>query len=359
MILKVLVVLLLFSGCKIFESKSNSTEQKIETLISKYGLSKEHFKKMEPSQAVMLSNALVYKHCRNEVPHEPNSKNLFENCRTSCDGFSYVLEKLLTYQGLHARHVSLFNILNQGNHSLIEVEVDGKFALLDPTFGAVFLNNSRLMSLSEVLSLQEKDLQGMVHQVKDRNFKSTNVKEIYHNGFEASYMSLRSYLSYEAFHVQDGRFVNLKLKLDLADKKILEWKLPPNLNFEQKNLAYLNKTNETLNNSVEGDEVSYNFSFMGGKKMIFRNVIKLENMEKFKKYAIHLEGDALKEGAVSLSIIDGKASFMNDFIKSEKPGSFNASFNFTPISKDLIVLIEPNYYSGFEGRLWNITVEKL
>lgn len=359
MILKLMIVLLFVSGCLKNDQDSKATDHKVKDYLSKYGLSEETFKKMDPTQAVMLANALVYKHCKNEAPHESKTINLFENCRTACGGFSYVLVETLKHLNFKPRYVNLYNILNQGNHSLVEVEVKGKQALLDPTFGTVFVKGDELLSLSEVLSHKEDDLKKIVMQVKNRGFSSQNINEIYHNEFYAQFMSLKSYLSFETYNVHDGRFVNLKLQLDLKDKTISEWKLPPGLSLDEKNSEFLKKTNETLNNSITGDEVSYNFSLMGGKESVFRNTIKITNLKKYQRYKLSLEGDVTSEGDISLSIVDGKAAISEGLYTANKKGSFNADFDFTPISNDLLILIEPNFKSAYKGRLWNVSVEQI
>lgn len=84
----------------------------------------------------------------------------FCNGQRSCGALSDETIRILTDCGIATRGVNLYNLPNQGNHSLLEVQLDeNEWMLVDPTFGVVFLPDiaGRGWSLDEVRGLPNEN----------------------------------------------------------------------------------------------------------------------------------------------------------------------------------------------------------
>lgn len=136
------------------------------------GLDFKAISKLPLKERAARLNQAVYAYCEHgSTPGHIN--NLFETCKAACGGYSYVLRGVLEATGARTRYVNLYNIPNQGNHTVVEFEIDGEWPLYDPTFGAYFTENGEAdghpLSVQEVAYREQgRDLNDLVLQSKKR-----------------------------------------------------------------------------------------------------------------------------------------------------------------------------------------------
>jgi hypothetical protein len=72
----------------------------------------------------------------------------------SCQGAAWLYRDVLNAFGVEAREVSLFSRTYWQNHASVEVRLDGRWVVMDPTFNVAFTNDAgRLLSYQELAKL--------------------------------------------------------------------------------------------------------------------------------------------------------------------------------------------------------------
>lgn len=232
------------------------------------GLDLKQLEVMPVTERAARLNQAVYNYCESGTATSPHDLNeLFENCQTACGGFSYVLRSALEATGIRTRFVHLYNIPNQGNHTAIEVDVGGRWALFDPTFGVFFTSDGTAsgypLSLSEVAGTKsEEDLSKMVLQAVDApNAAATiSIDALYSETFGHLYMELRNYLVAEALSFEDPRewrMLEIDLRLKRGRGVMGDF---TSEDFQSLNDSWLADTNDLLNNDDLTDDTSFNAS---------------------------------------------------------------------------------------------------
>lgn len=257
-------------------------------------------KNMPTKDVAKILTKYVYGFCRSE-PQIGRFIDLFKNCKTSCGGYSYVLRGLLEYLGHQTRYVNFHNIPQQGNHSAVEVLIDSKWGFLDPTFGAYFTKNG--FATGDLLSLNEIFLHGVssknVFRVVDRDLiyidkpfekMFTNQKSIIEPLINGSgTLMVNSYSAAE--QIEYGKkelLLPLEIPLTLDSNDSVSFGTLEKLSFPELQQNWLVVTNETLNDELIYNDVSFNTSFLfnySGQKISF---IKLKNIKPKQKYTIEL-----------------------------------------------------------------------
>lgn len=125
-----------------------------------------------PAEIAKRLNFFVHNYCTFQSPLETDPNKIYENCRVLCGGYATVLVGLLTEMGIPARHVSLYNVPKQGNHSLVEAEIaPGVWALFDPTFGTYFTatgaHDDAPLSLDGLYQFPEGDMPSLILTARD------------------------------------------------------------------------------------------------------------------------------------------------------------------------------------------------
>ena len=134
----------------------------IEKWYANQGIDVSAFKELPADEIAKRLNKAVFGFCRHGNEPEDLTK-MFSNCIGLCGGYSYVLKELLEYLCYQTRYINFYNIPQQGNHTAIEVKIDGKWSFLDPTFGNFFSKDasvsSSIMSIKDVIL--SKNLNGI------------------------------------------------------------------------------------------------------------------------------------------------------------------------------------------------------
>ena len=121
--------------------------------------------------------------------------------------------------------MNLYNVPIQGNHTAVEVLVDGQWAFYDPTFGAYFTAEGDvegpILSLEDVASGHSVDsLESLVNQASgDRqNVAFAILGALFSERFEHPSMSLNYYQMAESIsRLEPGEFVILDIPIFLTD----------------------------------------------------------------------------------------------------------------------------------------------
>lgn len=255
-------------------------------------------KRFAPKDVAKVLTKSVYGFCLSE-PQVVNMVDLFQNCKTACGGYSYVLRGLLEYLGYRTRYANLHNIPQQGNHTAVEVLIDGEWGFLDPTFGVYFTENG--LATGDLMSLSEIVLHGVssknVFRVVDRGSSNidlplekifTNQKPIsepLRNGtgpLMVSSYSLAEQIEYREQEI----LLPLEIPLTLDSNDSVSFGTLENVSFQELQQNWLVKTNETLNDEQIYNDVSFNTSFLynyEGQKISF---LKIKNIKPKQKYSV-------------------------------------------------------------------------
>ncbi|MGC6511941.1 MAG: transglutaminase domain-containing protein [Parvibaculales bacterium] len=223
-------------------------------------------RQLSPSNTAAYLNKSVYAHCVNGSISVPLD-TLFQDCEATCFGYAHVLRGLLEALGYQTRFVHLHNIPNQGNHTALEIKINGKWRFLDPTFGAYFTTDGTpdgdLLSLQEVIrhdlaSLQTK----VVATQKTRPLSNQSINTLYGAPFLHPYMRLVNYLVAEQISYGDqSEYLNLDIPIQLKNGYgSFGLKQPAPLQELEK--GWLNITNQSLRDEDLLNDVSYNSSFL-------------------------------------------------------------------------------------------------
>lgn len=322
-------------------------------LKEKFG-SETPFMGDDPADTAKYLNFITYNHCSSELPHtviRDISKNdlfeLFSVCRTACGGYAYVLRELLAAHGINSRYVNLYNLPQQGNHTMVEVEIKrGKFALFDPTFGVYFTStgsiNERPLSLEEVrYSLRSNTIKKNVLQAGKIPFEKS-LDRLYSQVFSAEHMNLENYLVAEqSAPAGVDSIVPLVMPIviveDRAESGILSF------NSKEEGLSkFLKWTDQTLNNENPQDDVSSLFHVVGKYNHYFDslNLIKITNLTIGSEYEIKFFGYSNQEHRIQVFGLGRDVSISGPELRLNKiepefikPGKFVMSRKFWSASE--------------------------
>ncbi len=276
-------------------SQTTSLASTIEaqSLFQRIKLNKALRKQSDLNKALLL-NQFVFNYCTFEPPLEPDTNKLFENCRTQCGGYAYVLKELLATAGVPSRQVVMYNIPIQGNHSLTEALVDGRWILLDPTFGMVFRSRA-----GDYLSLEDLEFRSyfqdplpLLSQAKKRTLVSLELAEAEVKYGDASFAGLAMeshyYTKPEAYGVNKSTSL-IQLGVSLSAQSPLNSLGTFTGDQEACQKAYLEETNQLLNDENPFNDTSYVTSHLGPSASgRFTPVISLRDLVPQESYSLRL-----------------------------------------------------------------------
>lgn len=315
------------------------------------------FRGLSPEQLAKRLNYVVYNHCESTQPHtgQKDINELFSECRTACGGYAYVLRSLLAAHDIRTRYLNLYNLPQQGNHVMVEVEIAPRqWALFDPTFGSFFTGDGR--SQSTPLSFQDIRFQLRIDSIEQNSLVARKgdvslgaEDELLYdsNSFNFKYMEIENYLLAEAYApVKEGLTVPLTLSMNLKNGVDEAGTLAP-VSVGEGEAEFLRWTNATLNDDVENNDTSYLFSMLGNYKPYFEslNILKFDGLSADMSYEISIAGNSSHNEA-SVQIVDIGNDVYMDTIEADivADGHFEVKRKFIAKSSSasfVIRLIEP------------------
>lgn len=331
------------------------------------------FSGLSPGEVAKRLNYVVFNHCKNEQPHtgRVDINELFHECRAACGGYSYVLRGLLAVHGIPSRYANLYNVPQQGNHTLVEANVGpGQWMLLDPTFGSYFTKDGNpdgeALSLSGVrfeLNLQTIGERVFVAQKGDPAEATKDLSHLYGQGrFSYPYMRVENYLLAEGYAPTGlGLTVPLVLPLRVVDGVAQAGTLEAATVAEGEQ-AFLSWTNATLNNDDLEDDTSYLFSIVGSHPPYFEslNIVHVDGLENNIEYELRVAGTS-RNHSNEIQIVDiGRGVSMNSVLQEVTPaGPFTISRIFRSETGDARFAIRLIRSSGASVRIFGVSITSL
>lgn len=227
---------------------------------------------LKPVDLAKVLNAVVYHFCSKPKDNVPlkHLNHLFRECHTACGGRSYVLKGLLAVYGIHAQYRNIYNIPIQGNHSALEVDINGATSFFDPTFGAFFTKHAvedRPLSLDEIRFIyDEHALAEHVYQAKKFHLKpmiQRPVNQMYSKGFNSNLFRLAFYINHETSEpLNPDKILFLSANIELKQNTYTLGCLSAK-NTEEASACFLKETNALYNSANPKHHLSYNFNNLG------------------------------------------------------------------------------------------------
>ncbi len=222
----------------------------------------------------------------------------FRNGQRSCRALSDETIRILTDCGIATRGVNLYNLPNQGNHSLLEVQLDeNEWMLVDPTFGVVFLPDiaGRGWSLDEVRGLpNENAVTAILLRSTSGESWARPVEKLFIPGFpKGRYMAAGHYLAAEAIGSwrPDQRVV-LSWNIASGERELGIKTVDPDRDSRQK--AFLDWTNRRLLDDDPANDISFLASQVGGFQCgIFTPTISLPSLAHGEMVRLLIRGEHL------------------------------------------------------------------
>ena len=259
-----------------------------------------------PDRATVLETTLRVVHAIAEQPNDEICSRFpqvvhasaFRDGQRSCNTLSVATIRVLTECGIAARGVNLYNLPNQGNHSILEVQLDdNEWILVDPTFGVVFLPDiaGRGRSLDEVRGLPDENaVAAILLRSTAGDSWARPLAELFVPGFpKGRYMAPGHYLAAEAtgsWH-PDQRVV-LSWNIAPGGHKLGISTVDPDRDSRQK--AFLDWTNRRLRDDDPANDISFLASRVGGfSKGIFTPTISLPSLTHGEVVRLRIRGERL------------------------------------------------------------------
>lgn len=339
----------------VLDAETRNTQEPSKRLLQRMYGEQLPFGDKSPAEVAKILNYAVFNHCSIDLPHtgREDITELFDVCRTSCGGYSYVLRGLLGAYGIRTRYANLYNLPKQGNHTMVEAEVEpGVWALYDPTFGVYFSKRlgDKPLSLEEVrFMLTPETIKKYVNTAAKEGAPARDAKvgDLYAKSrFNYPNMDLDSYVTAEAgVPVGQNVKVPLVMPLSMSDREVVAGKMGAQT-LQEGRAAFLQWTNGTLNSEGRHDDVSYLFHIVGDYKPYYRsaNIIRLTKLKKGKIYRIVFSGIAPDDA--QLQIVDiGRDIKLNSILaETLAPGPYTAQRRFRAINDtaDIYVSLSPS-----------------
>jgi len=339
----------------VLDAQTRNTQEPSKRLLHRMYGAQRPFEDKSPAEIAKLLNYAVFNHCSIDLPHtgRQDITELFDVCRTSCGGYSYVLRGLLGAYGIRTRYANLYNLPKQGNHTMVEAEVEpGVWALYDPTFGAYFSKRlgDKPLSLEEVrFMLTPETIKKYVNTAAKEGAPARDAKvgDLYAKSrFNYPNMDLDSYVTAEAgVPVGQNVKVPLVMPLRMSGTKVVAGKIGAQ-SLEEGRAAFLQWTRDTLNSEGRHDDVSYLFHIVGSYKPYYRsaNIVRLTKLKKGKIYRIAFSG--LAPADAELQIVDiGRDIKLNSILaETLPPGPYTTERRFRAINEraDIYVSLSPS-----------------
>lgn len=286
-----------------------------QSWFARHGTDTETITALPANERILRLNQAVYADC------EPGSTEtldeLFENCRAACGGISWLLRQLLEETGLETRYANLYNIPNQGNHTVVEVNTDDGWVMVDPTFGTWFEQDGRVLDLEDLAS-RRFDANDTVRAApnEQRSWKTEPIEQLYSHVFDAAHMSLDHYNNAEAYWFGGE-----------DEMSILSVPLRPSQsygNFSADTYAdfrsqWYKATNRLLLDDDPTNDVSFVASQIYSKLRPSVTILKLEGVEPGKIYALSVRGWSKDNTALKVQPLEDSANWVGPVVTPVSP----------------------------------------
>ncbi len=123
---------------------------------------------------------------------------------------------------------------------------------------------------------------------------------------------------------------------------------------------FLKITNDTLNDDVAGNEVSFAFSYLGHNGLQdHRNLLDISGLVPASTYRLQLSGhNRFGEFEFVPSVIDGKALLQSSDHMVVAPGRFEVALNFHVFSERILLLLERHRPEDRLVRLYRVAIKE-
>lgn len=324
--------LVLLCGCEedvLVDPLPVETTSAAKNWYQRQGVDIDQYRKMDAREAILRLNHAVYYFCKDGPAVQPDAINtLFETCVGKCGGRAHVLRGLLEVAGFRTRIANLHNIPIQGNHSMVEVWMDGRWVLADPTFGTAFSRDGHLLGLDDLrYELYGLDLGPYVMQASAGDWKTNPIKGIYAGTFDHPNMLLASYSGAEAVNRNlPDEMVILSIPLNLTHGSV-DFGVDGH-DLIQLSDRWLSLTNSTLADANPANDVSFNTSLFSTNTGRRATLIELSGLKPGGAYVVNLSlWSAQKVGRIQATPVG-----RNVVLSATAPLTVTAGLNHRSIS---------------------------
>ncbi|PHS40016.1 MAG: hypothetical protein COA91_05150 [Robiginitomaculum sp.] len=327
------------------------------------GLDFKAISDMPLEQRAARLNQAVYAYCQHgSTPGHIN--NLFENCKAACGGYSYVLRGVLEATGIRTRYVNLYNIPNQGNHTVVEVEIDGRWPFYDPTFGAYFTDNGQAdgkpLNVEEVAYWEkETEIGDLVLQSKKEktDILTGTLSDMYQYDYDHPYMKVENYQAAETlWHEGMDQITILDIGLSIEDglTKIGDFSAKTK---SEMHAAYFRETGAILLDDDPRNDISFRTSYLYNSVRPSITTLTVDGTGTNQNFNVRLMffNPHTKQTRIQMMALDKSAVYHGQQVIALPPGRSIVEVNFTAM-EDVSRLAVRNMGPSILAYLYGIEV---
>ena len=334
-----------------------------------FGTDRDRLAALPPAELAKRLTYAVFNYCTNTRPFV-ELEQLFEVCRAQCAGYVYVLGGLLSSFGLETRHSGLYNIPQQGNHSVLEVEIrPGVWGLYDPTFGT-FLAPDRGVD-DEPFSMDSLQFALSPSEVTTHVFGAVQgpisiaaraaLGELFVAGrFEHLYMRPENYVFAEDYGEDDPNLpLNLRVVIRVNGGSGAFGTQDPHV-LDKAEQQFLKLTRRTYRENAEHGRVSYRLSRLGMSNRDTRALIDFRGLRPGYDYEVKLMGvNSRGSFAFTAELIEGGGVLDQRGPIRIPTGPYSIPLRVKPASDRAVLMLESYPDEGDYVRLFRIEIREL
>lgn len=376
---KLAIIIIVFTLSIVSSFSKENKINAIEKWYTNQGIDVSAFKKLPADEIAKRLNKAVFGFCKTGSRQTESLIDLFNECIGLCGEYAYVLRELLEYLGYQTRYINFYNIPQQGNHTAVEVKIDGKWSFLDPTFGNFFTKDgsvgSSIMSIKAVVLSKNLTGRNLFRTINREKQSFTNpLNELFDNKKKISeplpngnsYLIPTSYQKTEQVipvgdsQVNKINILPLEIPLDMNFKNKISFGTLKKLNIEDYEKIWIDQTNSTINDDLLFNDISYVTSYFN--YLYYQNLIilRITNIKRNQLYNISLNLYAKETGSKVQFTNIGKSAKHNafDLIELSNIGPQIANIEFKSNSNYGLFLIRSHDSSNKNVRLFGIEIVK-
>ncbi len=306
----------------------------------------------KPEAIAKELNAFVFRYCQ-KTP-APAGEPIFERCKVNCAGRAFALRALLDIHGVKSRYANLGNLPQQGTHTMVEAEIGpDRWAMMDPTFGAYFARDGRVLSLED-MRFELNPGNALAHAF-------TIPGEEYVQGrFDFPYMRAENYLLAEQIEIEGSEALSpLVLKLHLRDGAVTAGADHVD-SHEQGRRDLLEWSNRTLSDANRENDSAYMFHVAGkdSGEHEYENLIQVENLERDRIYTLTVRGISKENADLQVASIGGDVAFESVDATPLGDGAFTVNRKFRARDGQAMMWLRVRNEPGKPVSIYGVTIQK-